>query len=118
LYILCLGSAVVAPSVSRSQIDISLKSQATEWLMQDAPPNPPMKAWLDAMSMMIKEKTEKDVPVQIISSVLPSGLVEVRGIVGPNVLVWQVDYPKRKYYSMDKFTSDYMALIAKAAPLR
>jgi len=68
--------------------------------------------------MLLKQEKNVDAPVQITSSVLPTGLVQVQAKVGPNVLLWQVDYPKRKYYSMTKFTSDFMDLIAKEKPLR
>ena len=86
--------------------------------MQDAPPNPPLRAWMDGIQMMVKEKTKLDVPVEITSEVLDSGLVQVQAKVGTNILLWQVDYPKRKYYSMNKFTIDFMALIAKSDPIR
>jgi hypothetical protein len=111
-------SSLLVPSPSGAQVNISLKAQATEWLMQDAPPNPPLRAWLDAVSMMIKQKNNIDAPVEITSSVLPSGLVQVQAKVGVNLFLWQVDYPKRKYYSMNKFTSDFMGLVAKSDPIR
>jgi hypothetical protein len=68
--------------------------------------------------MLIKEQTNVDALVRITSTVLPSGLVEVRASVGPNLFIWQVDYPSRKYYSMNKFTADWMRLIAKGGALR
>ena len=107
------------PQSMPGQSRLSLESQATDWLMQDAPPNPPMRAWLDGVSMMLKEKSSTiDATVRITTSVLPSGLVQVKASVGPNIFLWQVDYPKRKYYSMNKFTRDFMDLIAKGKPLR
>jgi hypothetical protein len=116
---LCLGLALMATQVAKAQEDISLESQAKHWLLEDAPPNPPLSAWLDGLSMMIKEKnSDIDATVKVTTTVLESGLVEVQAKVGPNILLFQVDYSRRKYYSMNKFTTDFMNLIAKEKPLR
>ena len=120
LAVLCISSALLGPATSGAQARqvISLKAQATQWLLQDAPPNPPIQGWLDGLSIMIKQEKHVDAPVQITSTILPSGLVQVEARVGPNLLLWQVDYPKRKYYCMSKFTTDFMGLLAKGKPLR
>jgi hypothetical protein len=120
LAVLCISSPLLGPATYGAQADqvISLKAQATRWLLQDASPNPPIRGWLDGLSMMIEQEKHVDAPVRITSTILPSGLVQVEARVGPNLFLWQVDYPKRKYYCMNKFTTDFMGLLAKAKPLR
>jgi hypothetical protein len=87
--------------------------QAKQWLMHDATRNPPLQNWLDAVSMKIKRENNLDAPVEVTSSTLPDGLVQVQAKVGPNVFLWTVDYNNRKYVAKNKLTEDFMTLVEK-----
>jgi hypothetical protein len=92
---------------------VSPEFQAKQWLMKDATANPPLEDWLQILSMRIKRENNIDAPVEVTSSLLPNGLVEVKAKVGPNIFLWDVDYKNRKYYSKNKLTEEYMALVEK-----
>jgi len=87
--------------------------QAKQWLMKDATANPPLQGWLDILSMRIKRENNIDAPVEVTSSLLPNGMVEVKAKVGPNVFLWDVDYKNKKYFPKNKLTEDYMTLVDK-----
>ncbi len=87
--------------------------QAKQWLMKDATPNPPLETWLEVISLRIKRELNKDAPVEVTSSELPGGLVEVKATVGPNVFVWDVDFAKKTYVPRNKATEDFMTMVEK-----
>jgi hypothetical protein len=91
----------------------STEFQAKQWLMKDATPNPPLQGWLEAVSIRIKRENKIDAPVEVTSSQLPDGMVEVQAKVGTNIFLWNVDYNNRKYFPKNKLTEDFMTLVEK-----
>jgi hypothetical protein len=63
--------------------------------------------------MKVSRETNVDAPVEVTSSLLPDGLVEVKAKIGSNIFLWNVDFKNRKYFSKNKLTEDFMSMVEK-----
>ncbi|HZT28629.1 MAG TPA: serine protease [Bryobacteraceae bacterium] len=90
-----------------------LEQQAQQWLMQEAT-NPPLGVMMDAVQTMAKKQANLDYQVELTSKRLPSGLVEVQAVIGPNIFLWHVDYARKKFTAENQLTRQFMDMMAQA----
>jgi len=89
--------------------------QAKEWLLKRIKFKGPksevgftMYNYLEATQIMIKKETGNDVKIEITTKELENGNVEVQAKVGPDILLWEVDYKNKKYMPKNKLTEQIM----------
>jgi hypothetical protein len=91
----------------------SPERQAQSWLLNEATPNP-IWNFLQGLQMMIKNERGIDAQIEITSELLSSGHVNVQAKVGPNVLLWEVNYAAKTFLPKNELTQGFMGLIANA----
>ena len=84
--------------------------QAQDWLLHQATPNPVWNSLL-AMQHMIKKERNLDVEIEVSSKLQPDGLVEVQVVLGPNILLWVVNFARKHFEPANDFTRGITRMI-------
>jgi len=78
----------------------SPEMRAQNWLLHEAT-SPPIYQMLDLQRLRVKKEAGKDFSLDVSSSTLASGLIEVKATLGPIIFLWDVDYNAKKFTPQD-----------------
>ena len=79
-----------------SSIMHSPERQAQDWLLHNAT-TPSLSEMLDLMRLKVKNEGNRDLPLEVSTRTLDSGLIEVKAAIGPSNFIWEVDYPAKAF---------------------
>jgi hypothetical protein len=70
--------------------------QAKSWFLNEAT-SPSILEMLELQRLRIKKELGKDLSLDITTSTLANGLIEVKATLGPNIFLWDVDYNGKQF---------------------